>query len=97
MELNDIRDQIDVIDAQIAELFIKRMKLCARAGALKARSGLPIQSKPREEDILRRAAALSQGEGLADETRGFFISLIEISRAYQERLRKSGANACDTD
>lgn len=97
MELNDIREQIDIIDAQLVDLFIKRMKLCARAGALKARSGLPIKSKPREEDILRRTAALAQGDGLTDETRGFFISLIEISRAYQERLQKFGANACDTD
>ena len=42
MELQKIRNSLDVIDKQMAELFEKRMDLCAQVARIKAESGKAV-------------------------------------------------------
>ena len=49
MELNELRNQIDQIDKEMAVLFEKRMKIVKQIGEYKKENNLPILDKKREE------------------------------------------------
>ena len=49
MDLQEIRSGLDVIDRQIAELFEKRMELCAQAAQVKAGAGKSVYDGDREK------------------------------------------------
>lgn len=50
-KLVEFRNQIEQIDAEIAELFVKRMKVCAEIGLYKKENNLPIFDGKREEEL----------------------------------------------
>ena len=52
MELQEIRNRLDVIDKQMAELFEKRMDLCAQVARIKAESGKAVYDGQREAQKL---------------------------------------------
>ena len=52
--LEDIRKQIDAIDAQLAPLFEQRMELSRRISEYKRTFGLSLRDVAREEEIIRR-------------------------------------------
>mgnify|MGYP001039290489 FL=1 len=84
MELPEIREQIDKLDDQITELFLRRMELCKNAAEIKADRGLPVLNREREREILRRVRGHS-GD-MEQYTHRLFTTLFELSRAYQESL-----------
>ena len=55
-ELKSLREQINLIDGWMANLFEQRMALCERVGEIKAREGLPILDQAREQSILQKIA-----------------------------------------
>ncbi len=81
MDLSQIRDQIDTVDDQLLELFLRRMELSDQVAAYKQANGLPILNKERERailaDVTRRAG---DQERYAHR---FFSTLMELSRARQ--------------
>ena len=84
--LEEIRKEIDLADEQIAAAFCKRMRAVGEIAAYKKERGLPVYDAAREEDILRRA-----DERVADEElRGYYRllqkDLMDISRAYQQKV-----------
>ncbi|MGI8470169.1 MAG: chorismate mutase [Pyrinomonadaceae bacterium] len=79
MKLEDWRNEIDSIDAEIICLLNQRAKLARKIGTLKATAGLPITDSEREEKILRGVCNLNRGN-LTDET---------IVRIFREILRSS--------
>ena len=54
MELNELRNQIDQIDKEMAVLFEKRMKIVKQIGEYKKENNLPILDKKREEEVIER-------------------------------------------
>ena len=52
-----LRQEVDRLDDQIAELFLKRMEVTGRIGACKEELGLPLMDPRRELEVLRSAAA----------------------------------------
>ena len=85
--LNEAREVINDVDAQMAELFVRRMRAAESIYAHKKEHGLPILDRTREKDVVEKNIAL-----IGDDTlRGYYVSFLEnlmaASRAYQYRLQ----------
>ena len=82
MDLEEIRQNINRVDAQMKELFLERMEYSAQVAAAKKQTGGSVCVPGREEEILRLRL---QGvpEEYALECRAFFQQMIGISRTYQ--------------
>lgn len=87
MDLNDYREQIDQIDDQMLDLFLKRMDVSTSIAEYKKAHDLPILNRQREREILRD---VSEKCGPMDlYGRRFVSNLMELSKAYQaEQLNK---------
>lgn len=90
MELADYRKELDETDAQLLELFKKRMSTVKNIAEYKKENNLPVLQQGREREILAAAAA-GAGEELEDYARTFFSTLMDVSRSYQERLTAKAA------
>ena len=82
MDIQELRREIDGIDAQLLPLFCQRMDIAAQVADYKKQNGLPIYVPGREREILDRVAAQA-GENMADYARILYNTLFELSRAYQ--------------
>ena len=86
--LEEARRVINEADAEMAALFVKRMRAVEEVAAYKREHGLPILDQKREDAVIERNAALVEDEVL----RGYYIDhqrhLMAVSRAYQHRLQK---------
>ena len=84
MELNDLRLEIDDIDAQLVKLFGQRMDVAARIADYKKEHDLPIFVPSREREKLSEVAAAA-GEDMANYTRVLYSMIFELSRSYQSK------------
>ena len=85
MELNELRDQIDVINQQMQELFNKRMELSFKVAEYKIEHDMPVFQLVREQEILN-AVEKNAPDGMGNASRVFFQTIMDISkcRQYQE-------------
>ena len=84
MDLKDIRTQIDAVDDELVQLFVKRMNLSAQVADYKKTNNMPIYIPARERDILQDVAAKA-GPEMANYTRVLYSMLFELSRSYQSK------------
>lgn len=89
MEIAEIRKQIDHIDEQLLELFIRRMELSGEAAAYKQRHSLPLVNREREREVLAKAE--QQAGDLEQYAYYLFSTLIELSKARQMELYSASA------
>ena len=84
--LESVRKRINVIDCDIADLFVRRMEACAEIAKYKMTRGLPVTDAAREAEVIKRNSELVKDDVLRD----YFIELereiINISKKYQQRL-----------
>ena len=52
LDLKDIRNEIDVIDKELVDLFEKRMKLCRDVAEFKFKTGKAVLDRERENEKL---------------------------------------------
>ena len=81
-ELKNIRDEINGIDEQMRELFVKRLALAEEVAEAKRVAGTPVLNPAREREILSRVAE-EVGPDKENEARLFFTTLFSISRGRQ--------------
>ncbi len=81
MELKNIRQQIDEIDAQIVELFKQRMDCSAAVAESKKNSNTPILNEAREEEVLRGVEERAGVYG--NYARLLYENIIALSRELQ--------------
>ena len=84
-ELQGLRGEIDAIDAQMVELFRRRMEVTAQVGQYKLARGLPVLDAGREAQVLEKKAALA-GEELRDDVTALYETVMALSRRQQQRL-----------
>ena len=86
-KLEEARKIINKVDAQMAELFVERMRAAEMVSEYKKEFGLPILDKDRENAVIEKNASLVDD----DVIRGYYIDYIKnlmgISRTYQYRLQ----------
>lgn len=81
MDIDILRNEIDIIDKQILKLFIKRMECCKKISKIKKENNLPIFNKEREDEILKSISNLS-GE-YNKECCKLFKNIMDISKEMQ--------------
>ena len=84
MDLKELRGQIDAIDDQLVELFVKRMDIAAAIGDYKKANNLPVFVPAREREKLKDVAEKA-GPEMANYTRVLYSMLFELSRSYQSK------------
>lgn len=90
--LLELRDQLDVIDKQIVELYEKRMKICEEVGETKIRDGRKVFDKQRENEKLAAVTANATTDLNKKGIRELFELLMSTSRKLQyQLLTKNGA------
>ena len=92
MKLEDWRNEIDSIDAQIVRLIGERAKIVQKIGTLKASAGLPIVDAGREEAILQSVAAKNRGVLTNEAIIRIFRGIIRESRQIQMETQAKISN-----
>lgn len=88
-DLTDIRQDINKVDEELKNLFLKRMEYVDQVREYKQATNTPVKNNKREADILQ--SKLQGVDKFINETEEFFKSMIEISCNYQEeRLSEVG-------
>lgn len=82
MEMDQLRANIDEIDAQLVPLFVQRMEVCAQVAQYKKEHGLPIHVPAREEAILQTLSRQA-GPEMEQYVRGLYETIFRLSRDYQ--------------
>lgn len=95
MDLNDYRKEIDAIDAQLIDLFAKRMEVAAGIADYKKQNGLPILDASREQKKLLDVASKAP-EQFREYTVSLYSLIFELSRSYQGRLTNKRSELSDS-
>ena len=85
IDIKNVRGEIDKIDQQLVELFLKRLDIVAQVAASKRERGAPINDPAREREILSRVTA-QVGPDYENGARLFFSTLFAISKARQRLI-----------
>ena len=86
-KLEEARKIINEVDAQMAELFVERMRAAEMVYEHKKEFGLPILDQKREEAVIEKNSALIEDEVLKSYYIDYLKQLMAISRAYQYRMQ----------
>ncbi len=84
-DLTGIREQIDGIDSQLAELLARRLSIMADVAERKRRIGKPVLDPERERAVLNRVLDMA-GDEYATELRMLYTTLFSVSKARQRTL-----------
>ncbi|PTW50197.1 chorismate mutase [Rhodovulum kholense] len=84
--MDELRPQIDALDARLVALLAERARYIDRAAELKATAGLPARIDDRVEEVVANVRALAGAEGLdPDLVETLWRALIEWSIGREER------------
>lgn len=83
MELSELRTEIDAVDEELLQLFLRRMRLSEGVADYKLAHGLPLLNRQREREILADMAEKS-GD-LERYSYQLFTTLFSLSRAHQSQ------------
>ncbi len=84
MNLDEIRKEIDEIDADMVVLYKRRMKAVSSVLEYKRQNDMPVLDKGRERVLLGRLSELA-GEEFSDDIIRLYSLIMEQSRAFQKR------------
>lgn len=93
-KLEEARNRINRIDAQMAELFVERMRAAELVYEHKKEYGLPILDTARETAVIEKNVASITDEELKGYYIDFLKNVMAVSRAYQHRMQE-GLNVVD--
>ena len=85
MELTELRERIDRIDADLVRLFTERMALSGQVAEYKKEHNLPALDASRERQKLAAVRAAA-GEQFAQPASVLYGTILDLSRAYQDGL-----------
>ena len=87
-ELEKTRGEIDEIDRQLTELYLRRMNAVARIAEEKAAAGKPVYDHARERAVLNRVTSASD-EAHSPYVRALYKQIFALSRVYEAELMDS--------
>ncbi|MDE6016449.1 MAG: prephenate dehydratase [Acetatifactor sp.] len=86
MDLGELRAGLDEIDAQIVELYERRMDICAQVAEYKIGAGKKVFDRVREQEKLGRVKALTHSEFNSRGVAELFEQIMSMSRKLQYRI-----------
>ncbi|MBA3634328.1 MAG: chorismate mutase [Acidobacteria bacterium] len=95
MKLEEWRNEIDSIDAEITRLVNHRAMIARQIGVLKAKAGLPTVDAEREEAVMKNVCSQNTGALKDEAVVRIFRRIIHESRQMQiesnRQMFKNGA------
>lgn len=82
-QLEKYRDQIDIIDKQITELFEERMDLSKKIAEIKDDNNIGILNAKREEEVIQKNLSYLKNKDYRFVLEGFFRNLMNLSKLVQ--------------
>ncbi len=86
MDLFDLREKLDAIDAQIVELYEKRMDVCSQVAEYKIATGKKVFDRAREQEKLAKVGSLAHNEFNSRGVQELFEQIMSMSRKLQYRM-----------
>lgn len=86
MDLLELRNELDVIDKQIVELYEKRMEICAQVAEYKISTGKKVFDREREKSKLQTVSGLTHNEFNAYGVKELFEQIMAMSRKLQYQI-----------
>lgn len=86
MDLLELREKIDTIDAQIVELYEKRMDICTKVAEYKIGAGKKVVDRQREQEKLAKVKSLTHNEFNSHGIEELFEQIMSMSRKLQYQL-----------
>lgn len=86
MDLLELREQIDGIDADIVRLYEKRMEISKQVAEYKIETGKKVFDKTREEEKLRKVKGLTHNDFNSHGIEELFEQIMSMSRKLQYQL-----------
>ena len=84
MKLDVLRKEIEDIDKEMLELFVKRMDISYQIGSYKKEHHLPILDEKREKALLDKQRALLDNEVLWPLYKDFLKEVMRLSKVFQK-------------
>ena len=88
MDLDELRKEIDAVDADIVKLFEKRMEISERIAAYKQKTGIPVRDEAREKEKILKVQNLTHTEFNRKHIEELYTVLMALSRKLQEEKAK---------
>lgn len=85
--LEELRDRIDALDAQLVRLINERAQAASEIGAIKANSGTAVYAPDREHAILERVTKMSDGPISSQSLHAIYRELMSASFALEQPPR----------
>jgi len=85
MKLDEIRKEIDTVDNEMRDLFIRRMGYSRQIALEKARTGDSVYKPDREREMTQRLSA-DVDPSIREAYRSFLKQILLLSRTYQEQI-----------
>ena len=85
-DLEEYRRRIDAIDAQLVQLFLRRMEVTRKVGEYKNANGLPVLDSGREKQVIAAKTALTGDPARKADVAALYESIMAISRRQQRKL-----------
>lgn len=82
-ELTTLREELDVIDRQMVELYQQRLEVCKGVAEYKIANGKTVLDREREEQKIQSVTALARGEFNEKAVRELFEQIMSVSRKLQ--------------
>ena len=84
--LQEARKIINEVDAQMAELFVRRMRAAEMVAEYKKVHGMPVLDAAREAEVIRKGAERLEDDNLRGYYADFMGAAMGVSRRYQQQL-----------
>lgn len=88
-DLKQYRDEIDIIDKKITELFEERMDLSKKIAQVKKVNEIGILNAKREEEVIQKSLSYLKNPEYRFVLEGFFRNLMNLSRIIQNEQNNS--------
>jgi chorismate mutase/prephenate dehydratase len=86
MDLLELRDKLDNIDADIVKLYEKRMEICGQVAEYKIETGKKVFDKKREQEKLEKVKSLTHNEFNSHGVEELFEQIMSMSRKLQYQM-----------
>lgn len=84
LSLNELRKEIDRVDAKLLPLLEKRMELSSAVAKYKLKNDLPIEDLDREAKVLEKAQ--TENPAIKPYVRSVYEEIIKASKEYQRTI-----------
>lgn len=92
MDLAELRDKLDAVDAQIVALYEDRMELCRQVAEYKLENGRKVFDKQREVEKIAKVKSLTHNEFNSHGIEELFEQLMSMSRKLQYQMLAEQGN-----